>query len=82
MKHIRPRGIPVTISPIFDQLTRRRPDGRRASRRATPVYSSVTPPLGADDLTAAERLIVADMGTTVARLILRMLDDDSRATRR
>jgi hypothetical protein len=73
----------VTISPIFDQLTSRREAVRPVDRRATPVLASlVAPPLGADDLSAEERAIVADLGGTVARLILQMLDEPAERARR
>ncbi len=39
-------------------------------------------PLSTDGLTDSEREIVAEMGGTVARLILQMLDDDGRAASR
>lgn len=53
---------------------------RRLARAAAPAAPAVgdllREPLTTDDLTADERAIVAEMGGTVARLILKMLDDD------
>ncbi|ROQ37156.1 hypothetical protein EDF46_2606 [Frondihabitans sp. PhB188] len=77
-------------TPLFDQLVSTAsplsrhvvaPIATRRRQPAAPVLSE-TEPLTVDELTTAEREIVAEMGGSVARLILRMLDDDTTSKRR
>lgn len=56
---------------------------RRSVATALPSISTVvSDPISTTQLTDDERAIVSEMGGTVARLILQMLDDDATDTRR
>jgi hypothetical protein len=48
----------------------------------TPVTDPIVKPLEIHELTDDERQQITEMGTTVSRLILDLLDDDTKKTRR
>jgi hypothetical protein len=61
----------------------------KPARAAAPVHAAAPATIPADqprpthdDLSADEREIIAEMGGTVARLILQMLDEDTTSKRR
>lgn len=49
---------------------------------AMATSQSAGEPLSADDLTPTERELVSEMSDTVTKLVLRLLDDDTKSTRR
>ncbi|WP_157887452.1 hypothetical protein [Frondihabitans sp. PAMC 28766] len=56
---------------------------RRDVQTALPSISTLAvEPISAKDLTADEREIIAEMGGTVARLLLQMMKDDDSTARR
>ncbi|BDZ48764.1 hypothetical protein GCM10025867_10050 [Frondihabitans sucicola] len=75
------RPVDRSSTPVFASISE---SASPTARGAQPLGAQpqTTPPVTVHDLTADERELVAEMGGTVARLILRMLDDDTTKTRR
>ncbi|MCU1526952.1 MAG: hypothetical protein JWP75_715 [Frondihabitans sp.] len=77
-------GASTATAPAAATPTPRRTSHQAAAAQPSPVVDLdriARQPLSTDDLTAEEREIVAEMGGTVARLILSMLKEDAPSRR-